>query len=440
MTLARVLRIVAISTGVLAAMAVVGAFAWLWLSHLPNEEARKFEAMYASRPSLDDADNAFLDVFGFDAPAGVDAHAHGAQRISWLRKLHREAEQAGDDPAGEDFESSKLRTRAARQIFETCQESRARACAEAMRQVADNQPLSTQEELMRARYRALLGRAGWREEKWHSVADPLPAYSGVLDAQRISLIRLRPAILRGDTAAIRDFLQRDLVFWRMVQKSTDGLIGKMIAIAAIRHHFTFASLLLGELPPEKVMAAVPPSWLEPLSDEERSMWRVMAGEYAFSRAVTRDMYADAGVSPDDEITSETLDRVLVQIRRRVEPPRMLNEIALMYASVARNFEVPLDHYLQASGAVVAASRDQDEATQTAKYALRVGAIEGMRRAALLAAQLRSRSVPESEVPAELQKSVLRTPFDEQPFRWDSSERAIAYEGPMTNRRALVLAY
>ena len=208
----------------------------------------------------------------------------------------------------------------------------------------------------------------------------------------------------------------------------------------MRMHALPDALLLRELPPEKVMAAVPPSWLEPLSDEERSMWRVMAGEYAFSRTVTRDMYEDAGVSPDDEITRDTLDRMLVHIRRRVEPPRMLNEIALLYASVARNFEVPLDQYLQASGVVVAGSRDQDDATQTARYALRVGAIEGMRRAALLTAQLRSRSVPESEVPTELQKSALRTPFDEQPFGWDSSERAIAYEGPMQSRRALVLAY
>ena len=439
MTPARILRIVAIATGVLAALAVVGAFAWLWLSHLPNQQARKFEALYASRPTLDDADNAFLDVYGFDAPAGVDAHAHGAQRISWLRKLHRDAEQAGDDPGNDDLESSRLRTRAARQIFESCQESRARDCAQATRQVTEDQLLSTQEELMLGRYRIVLGRAGWREEMWHSASDPLPRYTGVLDAQRISLIRLRPASLRGDTAAIREALQRDLVFWRRVQKSTDGLIGKMIAIAAIRHHFTYGSLLLRELPPDQVMAAVPPSWQEPLSDEERSMWRVMAGEYAFSRAATRDMYTEPGVNPG-EISSETLERVLGHIRRRVEPPRMLNEIALLYASTARNFEVPLDQYLQASGAVVAASRDQDQATQIARYALRVGDIEGMRRVALLVAQLRSHSVPEADVPAELQKSALRTPFEKQPFGWDSTESAVAYEGHMGSRRALVLAY
>jgi hypothetical protein len=421
-------------------MAVVGAFAWLWVSHLPNAAARKLEALYASRPSVDDADNAFIDVYGFSAPAGVDAHTHGARRLAWLRRMHRDPEASGEDPGDDDFESGKLRTRAAQQIFTACRESQARACAEALRQLSEDQPLSTQEALLMERYRGLLGRGAWREEPWHSVSDRLPSYQTVLDAQRISLIRLRPASLRGDTAALRDALQRDLVFWRRVQKSTDGLIGKMIAIAAIRQHFTFANLLLRELPPGKVMDAVPPSWREPLSDEERSMWRVMAGEYAFSRTAAREMYTDEGVAPDDNITSETLDRVLVHIRRRVEPPRMLNQIALLYESVARNFEVPLHQYLQARSAVAAASRIPDEATHTATYSLRVGDIEGMRRAALLTAQLRSLAVPEADVPAELRKSVLRTPFEEQPFGWDASERAVAYEGHTKARRALVLVY
>ena len=52
----------------------------------------------------------------------------------------------------------------------------------------------------------------------------------------------------------------------------------------------------------------------------------------------------------------------------------------------------------------------------------------MRRAALLALQLRNRSVAPEQVADELQQAELRNPYHEKPFEWDANEKALVFVG------------
>jgi hypothetical protein len=63
----------------------------------------------------------------------------------------------------------------------------------------------------------------------------------------------------------------------------------------------------------------------------------------------------------------------------------------------------------------------------------VGSIEGMRRAALLTAQLRERGVKLEEIAGEVSRAELRNPFDRQPFEWNADEQAVIYVGPDAER-------
>jgi hypothetical protein len=62
------------------------------------------------------------------------------------------------------------------------------------------------------------------------------------------------------------------------------------------------------------------------------------------------------------------------------------------------------------------------------YALRVATIEGMRRAALLTADLRASGVTAEVLPQSLNVSETRNPFTLEAFEWSAEEGAVIYQG------------
>jgi hypothetical protein len=134
------------------------------------------------------------------------------------------------------------------------------------------------------------------------------------------------------------------------------------------------------------------------------------------------------------------DRLLSRMRQRILPPRLANSRASLYASLAREFEAPLGQYEQALEIVVRDNGEAEDAEGMARYAMRVGSVEGMRRATLLIFDLRRRAVPAAAVAAELEQSAWRAPFDGKPFEWQGEEQALVYQGPEKKRRALALYY
>jgi hypothetical protein len=69
------------------------------------------------------------------------------------------------------------------------------------------------------------------------------------------------------------------------------------------------------------------------------------------------------------------------------------------------------------------------------YGARVSDIEGSRRAAVLAAELRSKKISANDVPPALTASTIRTPYDGLPFVWDDKEQSIIFIGLQKGDRA-----
>ena len=122
-----------------------------------------------------------------------------------------------------------------------------------------------------------------------------------LGFQRLEFLRLRALADAGKVDEVRDALEADLTFWRLVFRNSDILITKMIALAAVRQHFFYGNLVLRHLPADKSATAIPASWTQPFTTEELSMLRTLAGELEYMQREIRLQYAaDDGTVYDDD--------------------------------------------------------------------------------------------------------------------------------------------
>jgi len=392
----------------------------------------RLKRVFAERATVPEADNAFLDVLGFLGPAGTDPHELGTRRREWVEKSRFDSADAepDPDPATPSLVVIAQRSQTLRQIVIACRAAVARACGSALDRV-DDAPLSAIEGLLLERYDLLLERRGWYEIGTTHVDSPPVPFDGPLEAQRILLIRLRRAAAAGDVAQIRTTLARDLAFWRMTLESSDLMFSKMIALAAIRQHFAFASYVLRDLPAKQVMEAIPALWNQEFSAAERSLMRALAGELVSAERLLAST-GQSGYEGIDDV-EETAQSPLGQLRDKLVPRTFrqpnLREIADEYLAGAESFSVPLSQYESVSAKLGGKYADSDAGWDVPEYAMRVGSAEGMRRAALLTVQLRSQSVPVAELPARLKTAPLRNPYNEQPFDWDSADLAIVFTGP-----------
>lgn len=301
-------------------------------------------------------------------------------------------------------------------------------------------------------YTAFVAHTGWHEGDLFTV-ESIPQYSGASDGQKMLLLRARELAKQGDADAVRELLEGDLQFWRMALQSSDILVSKMMTTAALNRHFKWGSLVLRSLPAAKQAEAIPAGWRNAISNDERSMERCVAGEWLFtSAALSRAPTESFGVDEDHPIAR----RVTRLIAPMYQEQDTINQYAQYDLSVARAFAAPLHDYPKVVADV------QERARQTAgdlfpfgsvynlpgqwlvaftlystdltDYAVRVGDIEGVRRAALTGATLRASGVEAKDVSAALTNAEQRDPYTNQPFGWDDKSGAIVFRGLQSGER------
>ena len=250
------------------------------------------------------------------------------------------------DPLIDDYNFRSLRNEAVTELSETCSESE----VECLRLLETSQETVVQwladEGWLLDRYRALTAMTEFREALPFEATAPLPSYHVVSEAQRLIIADARLAAEAGDAAKVRDALEQDLTYWRMVLRSADTLITKMIATAAIVRHFKLGNLVLRRLPDASKAAGVPPSWRVEISMAERSMRRCLAGEWSFFDSSIRRMADDnehefngwSGVSD-----STTRDRIAwVALKPFWQHQDTSNRYARLMFDLGNAFDVPYE--------------------------------------------------------------------------------------------------
>ncbi len=394
-----------------------------WNDRPPSAATHRLERVLAERPAVADEDNGFVYLLGMPVPRDEDPATWGVRRKAWL-----------EAPTSASIRPYVLPGPAAQADASSpetnpCKEAVA-ACADALQ--ADPAALDTrivQNAWRVERYEALLSRRRWLETIPAEPDMPLPQYQVALNAQRLFLLDTWRRARAGDATAVRERLDRDARFWRGALANSDLLVGKMIAVAALRRNFAYGSLALRELPADRIQAAAPPIWAAPLSGEERSMLRAMAGEWRWSSSLMR-RNAEAGTKPR---FGERLSNPVWKVQDSI------NRYADFIVSFAEATRAP---YAQLGAAMagtmptssfdlynpVGAMLHSVAPHAYPDYAFRVADLEGLRRSALAAASLHADGVARHDAPrarAALPES-LRDPYTGRSLQWDAGAGAIGF--------------
>ena len=380
-----------------------------WNDEPPSADVERLIAMNHDRPVLADAANGHVHAVGLVPDADADYRTARSPGVAAL------ASACGEAPA----------------------------CAEALD--ANPEALArwlASEQWLLERYRRMLAAEGWREPIPEDPGVSLPPYQHAMGAQKLHLLDAWRQAVAGDPAAVRDLLERDLVFWRQVLASSDLLITKMIAVAATGRNFEFGNLALRELPAGLVDAAVPPSWREPLTVAERSIARSLGGEWHFvASALRAGMSAEATEVALHERIAERLLRPLYQEQAT------LNLAAARTVQLGTLSELP---WPELGPALERLSQPEEQgqvsfqpynpigsildstanlaAAAYGDYIGRAADLEGQRRATLLVATLRGAGTGPEGAAAAVRDAALRSPYDDAPFEWDAASGSVVFRG------------
>ncbi len=452
----KILKFLAWSSAVMAVLVVATYLLFLsanWNDRPPSKAALQLDEFYRNRPSLRDEDNAYVYLMGFSVEKAEAPREWGVKRVAWAQRLvGRSGDEADDPRPGEDFDFKTTRSAAVRALSEACR-TVDHACLSALEsgEEAIAEWLETEGWVL-DRYRTLLAHPGWRETVPFDVHMPLPPYADVLEGQKLLLARAWQLAGRGDAASVQALLEEDVRFWRHSLEASDILISKLIAVAALKRHFAWSNIVLRRLPANAMLLGVPQQWMEPLSESERSMMRCLTGEWEFYKSSMRQI-AERGLDPltmdaflDEESAAQRL--LWRMFAPMLQPQETSNKYAELIAAIAETLRVPIEQFPEAVERAMALEQNAAEAAmpparmynivgdtlfaisipEYTSYAVRVGDLEGVRRGALLATQLRSRRIAPEGVSGHLEGDAVRDPYSGKPFAWDDGARAIVFSG------------
>ena len=414
-----------------------------WRDQPPSAAYHRLEQAVTARPKVPAAENAVVYTLGFSAPVGEDPREVGARRLAWLDSFTAQT-RLESDPLQEPLDLKSNGSPEMERLAKGCGDSDRKNCADGFELAADSwQPTAT-EMLALQRYRTLIALHDWSGELPPHLSAPLPAYSGVLHAQRLHLLSLGQLAGQGKVAEVRAGLSADIDYWRGAQLNAETLIAKMIAVAALRNHFFFSNLILRRVPADQVMGTMPPGWQRPFSDEERSMLLVMGGELLYTKGILDYTAGDFAFSDLGEYEPGITDRLLhFFVKPMFKVQDTANGFADLHLRLCEQFAVPMSQYPEAKRALedYAVSHPHsfsiynptgdsilraDDGTTYLSYAYRAANPEGMRRAALLVAQLRARGITAAAAAGEVASAELRDPYSGAAFAWDATRASVTF--------------
>jgi hypothetical protein len=270
----------------------------------------------------------------------------------------------------------------------------------------------------------------------------------VLEAQFLLYANAWVAAGNSDAATVKVLLESDIRFWRKVLASSDLLITKMIAVAALKRHFNWSSAILRRLPSSVIKEGTPDSWSLPVSKQERSMLRCLIGEWKFANGYTKQLL-DGGFNTSELSEVDLLynGAVWFFVSPLFKPQDNSNRYAEVILRMVDILDVPYERYPKS---VEQARAEWEERIESAfpsrayniagdyifasslydltSYAVRVSDLEGIRRIAVAAAELRSRAISIPQISDELLNIATRNPYTGEPFSWDEEKGAIVFQG------------
>jgi len=376
-----------------------------------SESVIKLQRIAAASTPVKDRDNAFVYVMGFSALDNADVMTEGAARVEQMRKS---METPGPIDVAEIRVQEQLQREPAKLI---------------------------------ERYERLLEFKQWQEIRQGDQRPLIAAFGRVFEAQRQMYLKALSLETNEDAADCKRMLEKDYRFWRMILAESASVNVKMIAARSIELHFEMGNLVVRRFPPALTMVAIPEGWREPFSSRERSLAKMMANEWIFY-----------DLRPDDERSKNLVSMLFgsflyqPQATSNANADRMLRVVGLYdrdYAAIPQAAATFLATYgtekkaaadigvYNPVGRILLNMEGMDAYT---RYGFRVANLEGMRRVALLASQLRSSGAKGNDVAEGVRTSDLRDPYDGKEFAWDPGQGAFLFSRTLEGRPDFKIAY
>ncbi|SFF75082.1 hypothetical protein SAMN05518865_104134 [Duganella sp. CF458] len=377
----------------------------------PSESVIKLQGIASATTPVTDRDNAYIYVMGFSASDHADVMSEGVARVEQMR-------QSMESPGVTDSAEAPGRKQLQREPAQLIE-----------------------------RYERLLEFKQWRELRLGDARSQDAAFSQVFEAQRLMYSRALSLEVKGDAADCKRMLERDYRFWRMVLAESASANVKMIAARSIELHFEMGNLVVRRFPPALTMTAIPDGWREPFSDRERSLARIMANEWTLSDLRPDDERAKNLVTmlfgsflyQPQATTNANADRMLrvVELYDR-DYPAIPQAAATFLASHGNEKKAAADiGVYNPVGRILLNMEGMDAYT---RYGFRVADLEGIRRMALLAAQLRSSGAKGNDVADGVRTSDLRDPYDGKEFTWDPEHSSFLFRRTLEGKPDFKIAY
>jgi hypothetical protein len=421
-----------------------------WNDRPPSAAVLRFQQIVADRPAVDADDNAVVYINGFGAPSDADPVEVGTRRMQWLATFDFETTDPATDPASEVLSLEEAGSPLVAHLASACgQESERLQCISVFDSMTRAWQPNDIDELALRRYEALLTRLAWREVVPMDAGAPWPPYANVTHAQRLYLLRLGQWAAQGRVDEVRAGLAADFAFWRGAIPAADSLIAQLIAVSALRQHFSYSNLIQRGLTPEKALRAVPDDWRREFSIAERSMKRAMAGELAFWKGVMGKRAAAGDAATFMEKSTTYLTNPLFKLQDT------MNGVADRRMRLCESFEVPMNQYLRIEKQWDHTPADDafsfynpvgrmilqiEDPSTYVDYVMRAASVEGVRRAALLAVQLHINDAGSDAIGGLVENSDLRDPYTEKPFEWNAARRTLAFIAPDNHQRSRRLEF
>lgn len=254
----------------------------------PSAAVVEFQQAWDNRAPVQDEDNGYLYLLGFDVAQNLDPKEVGIERVTWSNEVIFSADEVLSFPQNSYNIQIEL-PQNINELLVQCHEPNQECIESIEKHKLQIVEWATTAPWIDNRYQQLIAHQGWLELAKVDIRIPLPNYSAIIRAQRLAYIRAFAATTSEDATAITALLDQDLRFWRTVLRDTDMLIGKMIAVVAIKNNFLWANHILLTMSSEARSSAIPVTLKQPFTDEELSIRRSLIGEWFFSHSAVNPL-------------------------------------------------------------------------------------------------------------------------------------------------------
>ncbi len=438
-----------------------GMLLFNWGDASESDAARWMSSNIHEPDALSATGNAYLHALGFAAPPAVDPASAGRARLDWLLRLDRDPQRLlteRDPLTGEQWDARLISASAGLvvQVFDSfCWSERSsdQDCLDAL--MGRDREIFTwlmDSEWLIDRYDELLAHTQWLEPHGSMQLSTWTVLGPLAAGQRLWMVQAYALASAGEVDRVRDLLEQDLAFWRMVHQQTTTMNGRRQAAERLLDHFRWGAIALKRLP-RGTPEAIPDAWRQPLTAPELSMANAMASEWrdAINWVEALAQGREPSRSPRSVQTRPLSERMVATlVRPFFKPQDFANRYARELRNVATMLDVPLGNYPQALAVARGYSISAWEGGLATRLynpggssvlamltpvieALVVNAaiaadVEGVRRARLLATEMRLAGVADAQSAVLLAPAELYDPYTDRPFQTDEATGAIVFEG------------